>query len=137
MAGCIRKGVKSLTRKPLDSKGGIMKNKLIRISKITGSKFAELKDGVTTHLISGEVIPPEHVHIPTWWKRTGKSNPDGLYSIYEYTCDGGGRDNDCRIGSPAKSCMTDGLVVKDCAKYKLGKPSALISLSACLELMEE
>ena len=111
--------------------------KLIKISKITGIKFVELKDGVTTHLISSEVIPIDHVFIPTWWLREGKTNPDGIYRLIEYTCDGGGKDNDCKIGSPANSCLKRGLVVRDCAKYHLDKPWGVLDLYQCLELMED
>ena len=100
--------------------------KMIKISKLTGIKFAELKDGITTHLISGEVIPSELVFIPTWWIREGKTRADGIYRLIEYTCDGGGKDNDCKIGSPAQSCLKSGLVVRDCAKYRLDSPSTSV-----------
>lgn len=114
-----------------------MKNKLIRISKLTGIKFAEFKDGIPIHLTTGEVIVPENVYTPSWWLRKGKTNQDGIYRLIEYTCDGGGKDKDCRVGSPAQSCIDRGLVIIDCAKYKLEKPSALITLDQCLELMED
>lgn len=112
------------------------KDKLIKIGKLTGTKFAEFKDGVTTYLESGEVIPVELVFIPSWWIRNKKEHANGIYRLIEYTCDGGGKDNDCKVGSPAKSCWDSGLVIRDCAKYKLDKPWALISLQQCLKLME-
>lgn len=111
-----------------------MKKKLIRISEVTGAKFAEVKSGVTTHLASGEVIPLEHINKTNRMKH-GIPQPNGIYRLYEYTCDGG-KNGDCSIGSPSKRCATKGWIIGSCAKYCLEKPSALISLNQCLKLMD-
>lgn len=115
-----------------------MKDKLKKISKITGITFAEIKDGITSHLISGEVIPDEHINKTNRMKVTGHSRPDGVYRISEATCDGG-TNNDCSIGSPSPKCVENKCYSKNkCAVYYFDSyTSGYVNINDCLKLMED
>jgi hypothetical protein len=73
----------------------------------TGTKIAELKDGILRDIRSGTAIPDEHlVHPPA---------DDGAYVLYEYTCDG-----TCTIGSKGhkkNGGICSVYIDKECGKY--------------------
>jgi hypothetical protein len=77
----------------------------------TGTKIAERKDGILRDIRTGVVIPDEHlVHPPA---------DDGMYIMYEYTCDG-----TCSIGS--KGHKKDGGICSvytdnECGTYRTTK----------------
>lgn len=53
---------------------------LLHINKHTGMRFCVVKDGITTNLQTGEIIPTEHISYQRIW-------PDGQYGLGEMTCD--------------------------------------------------
>lgn len=116
-----------------------MKDKLKRISEISDYRFAEIKDGITHHLISGEVIPDNLINKTNRMKKLGTPRPDGFYRISEATCDGGGEAQDCSIGSPSPRCLENFCYSENkCAVYYFNDyRGGFLSVGQCLDLMED
>ncbi|MDK9789794.1 hypothetical protein [Vibrio sp. D431a] len=69
----------------------------INLAKVLkDDKFAIVENSVVKHLLTGEVIPVEHI----MYKRI---HNDGIYKLSPATC-GGGKNSDCFIGAPSPTC---------------------------------
>jgi len=102
-----------------------MKDKLKKISEVTGAKFAEVVDGKAVHLIDSVEIPVEHMIYQTPPK-------DGIYRLSENTCD---NYNGCEVGNHLKDCS--GYSYKKCAVWSFYPPEKFsIDFNDCLKLMD-
>lgn len=103
-----------------------MRALLERLSELTGDKYAEVKDGVMT-FFDGIVIPVELIMYQ-------RMPSDGLYIVYDGTCDG-----KCAIGKPRASCMGRCYSKTKCAVYGVYRveedTTVRLSMSDCAKLI--
>ena len=87
--------------------------KLIKISKLTGNQYAEIRNGITSHIITGKIIPDYLINKTNRMKKLNIPRPDGFYELTEATC--GGK---CAIDIPKPKCIEEGCYSKNkCALY--------------------
>lgn len=96
-------------------------------SVLKDKDFAIVEDSIPKHLISGEVIPIEHV-------MHRRIHPDGYYYLSEATC-GGGKNNDCFVGRASPTC--DARSETKCGVYSLYSINSLrLTLDQALQFQQ-
>lgn len=107
-----------------------MKELLKQLEKYTNNKFAEVKANGSIYFVStGERIPKEHI--------IAERSPStkGFYQLESYICSG--KKSGCAIGKPAKDCVANKIINKNCGKYafnSIGKQ--VLSLNAIEEIVK-